>query len=317
MHSLTLSTPYVSCHSYFSGDFKVYSDSVLTDDFWSVVTQFLLTIPCINDDSVFSIDFIRQSWISMCCRFRPSSVTQFQRWFLILYWLSFRWWFLDQHWHSVFDDSMRQTWIYFCYRFHASVVNSLTLSTPYVTCHSYYSGDFRVHSDSVFADDFCSVGTQFSLTIPCVNDDSVFSIDFLCQSWISLSCRFRSSAVTQFQTWFLILQWLSFRWWFLDQHWHSVFHDSMRQTWIYFCYRFHASVVNSLTLSTPYVSCHSYYSGDFRVHSDAVFGDDFWSVVTQFSPMIPCVNDDSVFSIDFLRQPWVSIRCWFPSSIVN
>jgi len=204
------------------------------------VTQFSLTIPCVNDDSVFSIDFLRQPWISLRYRFRSSAVTQFQTWFLVLQWLSFRWRFLDQHWHSVFDDSMRQTWIYFCYRFHASVLNSLTLSTPYVTCHSYYSGDFRVHSDSVFADDFCSVVTHFSLKIPCVTDDSVFSIDFVRQPWIMMRCRFHPSAMTQFQRWFLVLQWLSFRWRFLDQHWHRVFDDSMRQTWIYFCYRFQA-----------------------------------------------------------------------------
>ena len=48
---------------------------------------------------------------------------------------------------------------------------------------------------------------------------------------------------------------------------------------------------------------HSYFSGDFNVTSDSVFADDFWSVVTQFSLTIPCVNDDSVFSIDFFRQP--------------
>jgi hypothetical protein len=144
VNSLTLSTPYVSCHSYFSGDFKVYSDSVLADNFWSVVMHFSLTIPCINDDSVFSIDFIRQPWISMRCRFHSSPVTQFQRWFLVLHWLSFCWRFLDKYWHSVFDDSMRQTWIYFCYWFHASLVNSLTQSIPYVSCHSYSSGDFKV-----------------------------------------------------------------------------------------------------------------------------------------------------------------------------
>jgi hypothetical protein len=103
------------------------------------------------------------------------------------------------------------------------------------------------------------------VTIPCVTYDYVFSIDFIRQPWISLRCRFRSSAVTQFQTWFLVLQWLNFRRRFLDQHWHRGFDDSMRQTRIYFCYWFHASLVNSLTLSTPYVSCHSYYSGDFRV----------------------------------------------------
>jgi len=184
----------------------------------------------------------------MRCRFHPSTVTQFQRWFLVLQWLSFRCRFLDQHWHSVFDDSMCQTWIYFCYRFHASVVNSLTVSTSYGSCHSYFSGDFRVYSDFVLGDDFSSVGTQFSLAIPCVNDDSLFSFDFVRQPWISMCCRFHPSAVNQFQRWFLVLQWLSFRCQFQDQHWHSVFDYSMRQTWIYFCYRFLASLVNSLTL---------------------------------------------------------------------
>jgi hypothetical protein len=184
----------------------------------------------------------------MRCRFHPSAVTQFQRWFLILQWLSFRCRFLDQHWHSVFDDSMRQTWIYFCYWFLASVVNSLTLSTPYVICHSYFSGDFMVYSDFVLGDDFSSVVTQFSLAIPYVNDDSLFSFDFVRQPWISMRCRFHPSAVTQFQRWFLVLKRLSCRCRFLDQHWHSVFDDSMRQTWIYFSYRFLASLVNSLTL---------------------------------------------------------------------
>jgi hypothetical protein len=114
------------------------------EDFWSVVTQFSLAIPWVNDDPVLSFDFIHQPWISMRCRFHPSAVNQFQSWFLVLQRLSFRCRFLYQHKHNVFDDFMRQTWIYFCYRFLASVVNSLTLSTPYVSCHSYYSGDFRV-----------------------------------------------------------------------------------------------------------------------------------------------------------------------------
>jgi len=209
---------------------------------------------------------------------------------------------------------MLQTWIYFCYRFYASLVNSLTRSTPYVSSHSYFSGDFKVNIHYVFADDFWSVVTQFSLMIPCVNDDSVFSIDFICQLRIRIPCRFYPSPWLNFQRWFLVLQWLSFRWRFMDQHWHSVFDDSMCQTWIYFCYRFYASLVKSLTLSTPYVSCQSYFSGDFKVYGDYVFDDDLWSVVMHFSLMIPCVNDDSVFSIDFIRQPWISIRCRFHPS---
>jgi hypothetical protein len=45
---------------------------------------------------------------------------------------------------------------------------------------------FMVRSDAV------------SLAIPCVNDDSVFSIDFMRQSWISGRCLFHQSAATQF-----------------------------------------------------------------------------------------------------------------------
>jgi len=235
---------------------------------------------------IFSNDFIRQPWISIRCRFYPSPWLNFQRWFLVLQWLSFRWRFMDQHWHSVFDDSMPQTRIYFCYRFYASLVNSLTQSTPSVSCNSYFS--------------------------------SVFSNDFICQSWISIRCRFYPSPWLNFLRWFLVLQWLSFRWRFMDQHWHCVFVDSMPQTRIYFCCRFYASLVNSLTRSTPSVSCHSYFSGNIKVYVDSVFAEDFWSVVTQFSLMIPCVNDDTVFYNDFLRQPWISIRCrFYPSPWLN
>jgi len=165
---------------------------------------------------------------------------------------------MDQHWHSFFDDSMRQTWVYFCYQFYAWLVNSLKLSTPYISCHSYFSGDFKVNCHSLFVDDFWSVVTQFSLTIPCVKHEYVFAIGFMCRLWILL------------------------------------------------------------TLSTPYVSCHSYFSGDFKVYGDVVFADDFWSLGTQFSLTIPCVNDESVFSNDFTRQPWISIRCrFYPSAVTQ
>jgi hypothetical protein len=150
------------------------------------MTLFSLLISSVNRELVFAVDSIRH----------PS--LNFQRWFLVLQWLSFRWWFMYKYWHCVFDDSMRQTWIYFCYRFYASLVSSLTLSTPYVSCHSYFSGNFKVTSHSIFAYDFWSVGTQFSLTIPCVNDDSFFSIDFIRQPCISIRCRFYPSAVIQF-----------------------------------------------------------------------------------------------------------------------
>ena len=143
--------------------------------------------------------------------------------------------------------------------------------------------------------------TLFSLMISFVNRELVFAVDSIRHPWLN------------FQRWFLVLQWLSFHR-RMDQHWHSVFDDSMPQTWIYFFYRFYASLLNSLTLSTPYVRCHSYFSGDFKIYGDSVFTDDFWSVVMQFSLTIPCVNDVSVFSIDFIRQPWISICCGFHPS---
>jgi hypothetical protein len=200
---------------------------------------------------------------------------------------------------------MRQTWIYFCYRFLVSVVNSLTLSTPYVSCLSYYSGDFRVYSDFVLGDDFWSVVTQFSLTIPCVNDDPVFSFDFVRQPWINMRCRFHPSGVNQFQSWFLVLQRLSFRCRFLYQHWHNVFDDSMRQTWIYFCYRFLALVVNSLTLSTPYCQLPLIFQWRFHGLKWRCFR---WRFL---------VSSNAVFTNDSMRQRWLSFVFWFLSSNVN
>ena len=137
---------------------------------------------------IFAFDLLRRSWIQWRCRFHTSVVTHFQWRFQGLQGLSFRWRFMDKYWHSVIDNSLRQPWLYFCYRFDASVVNSLTLSIPHVSCHSIFIGDFKVYSDC-------------------------------------------------------------FRWRFMDQLSHNVFDNSLRQPWVYFCYWFDVSVVNSLTLS--------------------------------------------------------------------
>jgi len=228
------------------------------------MSLFSLLISSVNRELVFAVNSIHHPWLN------------FQRWFLVLQWLSFRWRFMDQHWHSVFDNSMPQTWIYFFHRFYASLVNCLTLSTPYVSCHSYFSGDFKVtnHFFSLTISGrlgrslqwrfHASTMTLFSLMISFVNRELVFAVHSIRQPWLN------------FRRLFLVLQWLSFHSRFMDQHWHSVFDDSMSQTWIFFFYRFYASLVNSLTMSTPYISCHSYFSGDFKVYGDSVFTDDFW-----------------------------------------
>jgi hypothetical protein len=45
-------------------------------------------------------------------------------------------------------------------------VNSLTLSIPYVGCHSVFIDDFKVYSYSVFAADLSISGDITFLTIP-------------------------------------------------------------------------------------------------------------------------------------------------------
>jgi hypothetical protein len=93
---------------------------------------------------------------------------------------------------------MRQPWLYFCYRIHASVVNSVTLSFPYISCHSVFSNDFKVYNDSVFAKDLWISHDITFFTIPCVSHDSTFAINLMGRSWIHWRCRFHMSVVTQF-----------------------------------------------------------------------------------------------------------------------
>jgi len=147
---------------------------------------------------------------------------------------------MDQPWYNVFDNSMRQPWFYFCYGFDVSVMNSMTLSIAYGSCHSVLNDDLTGYSDSGFSDDLWICTDIAFLTIPCVNLDSIFAIDSMSWSWIHWRCRFHTSAVTQFSVTL-----------FIDQQWHSIFDNSMHRPWLYFCYRFDASVVNSVTLLIP------------------------------------------------------------------
>jgi len=156
--------------------------------FWqfhaSAMTLVLLSIWCVGCEFSDAVDSILQ--LSVCIHW------QFQG----LQWLCFRWWFMDQKWHSVFDNSVRQPWLYFCYRFVASVVNSLMMSITYVGCHSVFIDDFKVYSDFVFAVDLW-IGRDIAfLTIPCVSHDTSFAIDLMCWLWIHWRCRFHTTVVT-------------------------------------------------------------------------------------------------------------------------
>jgi hypothetical protein len=63
VNSVTLSIPYVGCHSVFIDDFKVYREFVFVDDLWICSDIAFLTIPCVSQDSSFAIDLMRQSSI--------------------------------------------------------------------------------------------------------------------------------------------------------------------------------------------------------------------------------------------------------------
>jgi len=198
-----------------------------------------------------------------------------------------------------------------------SVVNSLTLSFPYVNCLSVFIDNFKFYRDFVFADNL-RVSTDIPfLTIPCISHDSFFAIDLMRQSWIHCRCWLHMSVVTQYSLTISSSQGLYFRWRFMDQQWHSVFDNSMPQPWLTFCCRIDASVMNSLKLSITYVWCHSVFIDDFKFNRDSVFADDLWisSAITFLT--IPCIKHDSIFAIYLMRRSWIHWHCWFHTSTVS
>ena len=93
---------------------------------------------------------------------------------------------------------MRRPQLYFCYRFDASVVNSVTLSIPFGSCHSVFIDDFKVYYYSLLAADLWISHDIAFLTRPCVGHDSLFSINLMRRSWIHWRCRFHEVAITQY-----------------------------------------------------------------------------------------------------------------------
>ena len=151
---LTLSIPYVSYHSDFSDDFKVYSDSVFTYDLWSTSDIAFLTIPCVSHDSIFAIDFMRRSGIHRRCRFRTSVVTQFSLTISMFNVTQFSLTISGQYWHGF------HRWF---------LASMMTLFSLLISC---------VHRELVFAVDF--------MRHPPLN----FQWWFLVLRWLSFHRRF-------------------------------------------------------------------------------------------------------------------------------
>jgi hypothetical protein len=146
----------------------------------STMTVYSLSIWCVGRELIDVVDSIRHLSFSIHWRFQG------------LQWLCFSWRFMEQPWHSILDNSMCQPWLYFCYRFDASVMNSLTLWIPHVTCHLVFRDDFLVYSESAFAHDLWINSDITFFTIPCVSHESILPIDLMCRSWIHLHCRFHT-----------------------------------------------------------------------------------------------------------------------------
>jgi hypothetical protein len=103
----------------------------------------------------------------------------------------------------------------------------------------------------------------------------------------------------------------------MDQPWHNILDNYMRQPWLYFCYQFDASIVNSLTLSIPCVDYHSVFIVDFEFNSDSVFIGDLWISKDITFLRIPWVFYDFIFSIVLMRSSWIHWRCRFHTSAVT
>jgi hypothetical protein len=144
----------------------------------STMTLFLLLIWCVGREFIDAVDFTRQLSLSFQWRFQG------------LQGLRFHWRFMDKPWHSVLDNSMHKLWLYFCNWFDASVVNSLTLSIPYVSCHSIFSDNFKVYITQFsltiygsiviyrFTQFHASAMTLFLLSIWCVGREFIDAVDF-------------------------------------------------------------------------------------------------------------------------------------------
>jgi aryl carrier-like protein len=164
---------------------------------------------------------------------------------------------------------------------------------------------FQGHQSLFFADDFWSVGTQFSLTIPRVNDDSIFSIDFIRQPWISMRCRFHRSAVTQFSK---IISCSTVTQFSLTTYGSALGYGG---------WRFHASNMTLFLLSVLCVAREFFDAVDSIRQLSLILQWRFKGHQSLFFRWRFLVGGDAVFTDDSTRQRWLCFLYWFHSSTVN
>jgi len=175
-------------------------------------------------------------------------------------------------------DLMRRSWIHWCCRFHTSIVTQFSVMISRSTGTLFSMMIYRSALTYRFWQVHASAMTLFLLSIWFVLPEFIDVVDSIRHLSLSIHWRFQR------------LKRLSFRWWLMDQKWHNVSDNSMRQPWHYFCYLFDVYVVNSFKLSFPYVSWHSVFNDDFLVHSDSVFADNVSIRSDKAFLTIPCVS---------------------------
>ena len=166
------------------------------------MTLFSLLISCVNRELVFVVDFISQPRL------------KFQKWLLVLQDSVFR----DDFWISIGRVCVTiPYWIMNLFLLSIWCLGRAVDSTRQLLLR--FQLLFQVLHRLCFRWRFLVRRDADSLAIPCVNDDSIS----LLISYVNRELVFVVDSISQprlnFHSWFLVLQWLSFRWRFLDQHW--------------------------------------------------------------------------------------------------
>jgi hypothetical protein len=179
---------------------------------------------------------MRQSWISVRCRFHQSATTQFSK----MISRSTVTQFSVTNCGSAFAECVSH--------FHALAMNlflrSICCVGRAVDSTRELSLKFQLWFQGLqrlcFRWRFLFRRNVVSLAIPSVNDDSLFSIDFMRHSWINVRCRFHHFAATQFSK---MISRSSVTQFSVTIPWSALpecvwqFHT---ESSIYFCYRFDA-----------------------------------------------------------------------------
>jgi len=154
---------------------------------------------------------MRQSWISVLCRFHESAATQFSKMISRSpvtqlgddFWISIRRVCVTipcgSH-QSIFAINLTRR---SCCRFHTSAVTKISVVIS-MSAPTLFSDNFWLGGTQFNRWFHASMMTLFSLLISCVNRELVFGVDSISQPRLN------------FQRWFLVLQGLTFRWRFMD-----------------------------------------------------------------------------------------------------